>query len=123
MTNLLSQVTPLTRGLLWFCKDGIGPDQAFYKDIDYLLNGLLTATLKNVTSSSSHVLVSENFGQTLYVIIGTSISEKELESYFELIKTKLTAESDLILIDELNSFNQIQNLAPAEVKSKIHVIR
>ena len=123
MSNLLSQVTPLTRGLLWFCKDPIGPDQAFYKDVDYLLNGLLTATLKNVTTSSAHVLVSENFGQTLYVIIGTNISDRELESYFELIKTKLTAECDLILIDEINSFNKIQNLAPSEIKSKIHVIR
>ena len=85
MTNILSQVTPLTKGLLWLTTTPVSVDKSFYKDVDYLLNGLLTATLKKSEATGSHVLITENFGQSFYVIVGNEASDAELKNYFELL--------------------------------------
>lgn len=123
MINILSQVTPLTRGLLWITSGPVSVEKPFYKDVDYLLNGLLTATLKSSEAAGGHVLISENFGQTFYVIVGSDISDSELKNYFELIKPQLGGESNLLLIDEAQSFAKIQKLAPEEIKAKIQLIQ
>lgn len=123
MTNILSQVTPLTKGLLWITNSPISVEKPFYKDVDYLLNGLLTATLKTSEASGSHVLISENFGHTFYVIVGSEISDSEIKNYFELIKPQLAGESNILFIDECMSFAKIQKLAPEEIKSKIQLIQ
>jgi hypothetical protein len=122
MTSLLSQVTPLTRGLLWLSSGEVSLETPYYKDVDYLLNGLLTATLKASTADGGHVLLSENFGQPFYVLVANNFSEKEIASFFELIKTQLNEESNVLLIDEMDAFAKVQKLAPKEVKSKINLI-
>lgn len=122
MTNLLSQVTPLTKGLLWFTNGEITPEKAYYKDIDYLLNGLLTATLKSTASDGSHVLISENFGESFYVIVGHGVSEKALSNYFELIKPQMSEEKVLLVIDEANVLAGFKKIIPAEIQSKIQTI-
>ena len=122
MTSLLSQVTPLTKGLLWLTSGEFSLETNFYKDVDYLLNGLLTATLKASDANGGHVLLSENFGQPFYVLVANSFSEKEITSFFELIKSQLNEESNVLLIDEMEAFAKVQKLAPNEVKSKINLI-
>ncbi len=122
MINLLSQITPQTRGLLWFTNEALSADLRYYKDVDYLLNGLVTSTLSTSGSKSCHVLVGENFGQLFYVIIGQALPEKEIRSFFELIKPQMNDGSHLLLIDENQSFAKIQKLAPVELRSRIQVI-
>lgn len=122
MTSLLSQVTPLTKGLLWLSGGEVSLEMPYYKDVDYLLNGLLTATLKASAAEGGHVLLSENFGQPFYVLVANNYSEKEISSFFELIKTELNEESNILLIDEIEAFAKIQKIAPTEVKSKINLI-
>lgn len=117
--GLLSQVTPLTKGLLWLTEEPLSIEKSYYKQIDYLLNGLLTATLKASDSQKSHVLIAENFGHAFYVFVGTQISEPELKSFFDLVKVEMKSEQSLLLIDELKSTAKIQKLAPNEVRSKI----
>lgn len=123
MINILSQVTPLTRGLLWLTNGEIDKDKTFYKDVDYLLNGLLTATLRSSATNGAYVLVSENFGTPFYVIVGSTSHEKDIRNYFDLVRPQLSGENNLLLIDEENSFPLIQKLAPDDVKSKINVIK
>jgi hypothetical protein len=123
MISLLSQVTPLTKALLWFTKEPLSPALAYYKDVDYLLNGLLTSTLMTSENMSSYVLVSENFGNSFYVLIGQSLPEKEIQSFFDLIKPQMNDGNHIVLIDENASFGRIQKLAPVELKSKIQVIQ
>lgn len=123
MTNILSQVTPLTKGLLWLTSSPVSVDKSFYKDVDYLLNGLLTATLKNSEATGSHVLITENFGQSFYVIVGNEASDTELKNYFELLKPLMKDDNNIILIDESGSFAKIQKLAPEGLRSKIQVIQ
>lgn len=123
MTNILSEVTPLTRGLVWLTNSPISVEKSFYKDVDYLLNGLLTATIKNSEAKGSHVLVSENFGQSFYVIVGNEATDGELKNYFELLKPLMKEDSNILMIDESGSFSRIQKLAPDTIKSKIQVIQ
>lgn len=122
MTSLLAQVTPLTKGLLWLTSGEISSTSPYYKDIDYLLNGLLTATLQSSSAEGGHVLLSENFGNQFYVLVSNAFSEKEINSFFELVKTLLNDESNILLVDEAQAFGKIQNTAPKEVKSKINLI-
>lgn len=123
MTNILSEVTPLTRGLVWLTNSPVSVEKSFYKDVDYLLNGLLTATIKNSEAKGSHVLVSENFGQSFYVIVGNEATDSELKNYFELLKPLMKEDSNILMIDESGSFSKIQKLAPDSIKSKIQVIQ
>ncbi len=123
MTNILSQVTPLTKGLLWLTSSPVSVDKSFYKDVDYLLNGLLTATLKKSEATGPHVLITENFGQSFYVIVGNEATDGELKNYFELLKPVMKDDSNILLIDESGSFAKLQKLAPESIKSKIQVIQ
>ena len=123
MTNLLSQVTPLTKGLLWFTSGELSPEKSFYKDVDYLLNGLLTATLKSSSAEGSHVLISENFGQSFFVIVGNKVSEKEFNSYFNLINPQLTGEGNILLIDETGEFEKMSRPSVAQIQSRIQRVQ
>jgi hypothetical protein len=123
MTNILSQVTPLTKGLLWLTTTPASVDKSFYKDVDYLLNGLLTATLKKSDATGSHVLITENFGQSFYVIVGNEATDAELKNYFELLRPVMKDDNNILLIDESGSFAKIQKLAPEALRSKILTIQ
>ncbi len=122
MTDLLAQVTPLTKGIIWLTNGRVSAEKNFYKEIDYLLNGLLTATLAS-QPDLSHVLVSENFGQSLYVFAGSNAEAKDIESFMELIKSQLEAENNLLLIDEKDSFKDLRKSIPIELQNKIQVIQ
>ena len=121
MTKLIQKVTPLTRGLIWTCQNDLHAEAPFYKDIDYLVNGLLTASLVNNPEQHSRVIISENFGHNFYVLVGNKITDSEFSSYFNLIKNQLAGENHLLLVDENKSFQLVQKLAPQEVRSKILV--
>jgi hypothetical protein len=123
MTNLKQKVTPLTRGLIWTCTERIQPDLSNYRDIDYLVNGLITASLGQNPELECRVIISESFGEYFYLLMGKNITDKEFENFFNLIKTQLTGENHLLLVDENQSFERIQKLAPSEIKSKILVSR
>ncbi|MBA2405525.1 MAG: hypothetical protein H0V66_12185 [Bdellovibrionales bacterium] len=121
MTDLLAQVTPLTKGIIWITSGEITIQNKFYKEIDYLLNGLLTATL-NSTRSGSHVLLSENFGNNFYVLAG-NIESSSLKNYLELVKPHLNVENQVLLIDESDSFKDLKKSIPSELLNKIQPIQ
>jgi hypothetical protein len=121
MTDLLAQVTPLTKGIIWITSGEISTNNKFYKEIDYLLNGLLTATLKS-GPSSSHVLLSENFGSSFYVLAG-QVDKKNLASYLDLVNPHLSVENQVLLIDENDSFKDFKKSIPADIQNKIQLIQ
>lgn len=123
MTDLLTQVTPLTKGILWFTTSEASNNKRFYKDIDYLLNGLLTATRNASPEFKSHVLISENFGNSFYVLAGSHVSENDLRSYFDLVSTQLEGESEFLVIDETSSFAKFQKIIPAKLENKFRQIQ
>jgi hypothetical protein len=100
MNDLIKQVTPLTLGIIWFVKDESDLSNPHYREIDYLLDGLLTANLKVSKIDSSKVIVGQNFNKSLYVLILKEAKASEIQSYVSLFKKDLTAETDILVIDE-----------------------
>jgi len=121
MTDLLAQVTPLAKGIIWITSGEITSQNKFYKEIDYLLDGLLTATL-NSAPATTHVLLSENFGNNFYVLAG-SVEETHLKNYMDLVMPHLLDEDRVLLIDERDSFKNLKKSLPAELQNKIQPIQ
>jgi len=108
MTSLLDQITPLSRGIIWFPTTESIKNSSYFSEIDYLLNGLLTANLNYSTHFSSKLIIGENFKSPLYVMIIREIKEQEIESFITLIKKDLNTRNDITVIDETHSLLKIK---------------
>ena len=109
MSNLINQVTPLTRGIIWLAKDESEEINPLYQQIDYLLDGLLTSNLKTSHNVSSRVIVGKNFDKSFFVMIIREPKRQELESFLSLFQKELLPEDDIIVIDESQSFERIKS--------------
>jgi hypothetical protein len=122
MTDLLAQVTPLTKGIIWLTAGVPSVEKKFYKEIDYLLNGLLTATIR-ANQQSSNVLVGENFGRSFYVFSAPHPEVKDLINFLDLLRPQLADENNLFLIDETGSFQDLKQSIDQDVLNKIQPIQ
>ena len=109
MNELVKQVTPLTRGIIWLPKDELTAGNPHYTEIDYLLDGLLTANLRFTGETTSQVVIGQNFNQPLYVMIIKEIKASEIESYLSLVKPSLGPENDIIVIDEAERLPELKS--------------
>jgi hypothetical protein len=121
MNEIIEKVTPLTCGLVWLMKDQPSASTETYKAIDYLTDGLLTATLRDPPKKESYVLIGSNFGSSLYILLTHEMSKKELENFQILIKSDLAQESNILVIDENNSMAQLLKLASEELREKFRL--
>lgn len=110
MSKLLDQVTPLTRGIIWLTDNEKDVQNPHYKDIDYLLDGLLTANLEATTNVTSRVIVGSNFGKPFYVMVIKEVVRSEVESYLSLFEKELISENDFIVLDESKSYEKLKSL-------------
>jgi hypothetical protein len=101
MSDLIKQVTPLTRGIIWLVEDEKNTLNPYYSELDYLLNGLLTATLSQAIDMPSRVMVGENFSRSFVVMVANEIKSSDFDNYASLVKD-LGPEDNILLIDELN---------------------
>lgn len=108
MSELQRNVTPLTRGIIWFVEDEGDLNNPFYAEIDYLLDGLLTQNLQHSGSVSSRVIVGKNFNKSFYLMIVKERRREEIESFLSLFKNDLLAEEDILVIDQAVLFAQIK---------------
>jgi hypothetical protein len=122
MSDILNQVTPLSRGIIWLRKADSVLNSEHYKWIDYLLDGLLTASHEASSETSNCLLVGKNFGKDFYVFISQRLVEKELVSFFDLVGPSLGNEEDLLILDENESFAALNKLTPKEIQHKFRVI-
>lgn len=112
MSDLVKLVTPLTRGIIWLVKDPGNTANPHYNEIDYLLDGLLTANLKVAGVASNKVIVGSNFNQSLYVMIVNDVKSNEVQSFVSLFKD-LGPENDILVIDEWDGLSKMK----AELKT------
>jgi hypothetical protein len=119
MNNIISQVTPLTRGVLWFPGSNLVPDSDSYKALDYLLDGLITSSLNASESWDSRVIVGRSFNSSLYVLIVREFNNAEFDSFIRLIKPQLRSDNDLLVIDEAEVFQNIRTKVPKDISSQI----
>lgn len=108
MSDLINQVTPLTRGIIWLVKDETNVNNPYYGEIDYLLDGLLTANLKATSNLTSRVIIGTNFNNPLYVMVIKEIKQAEVSSFLTLVKNNLGPENDIIVIDEWDGFEKLK---------------
>lgn len=123
MNDLISKVTPLTRSIIWLTGPSISFSSESYKAVDYLLNGLLTASLKAQPEVNSRVIFSENFGHPLHVFITKEIVTSEYESFLKLLRKDVTQESGILVIDESASFQSLLQMSPEDIRSRLHLAK
>jgi hypothetical protein len=121
MNDILSKVTPLTRGIIWLRQGEFESGSTTYKSLDYLLNGLLSAGIKNNPDVSSHVMVSSNFHFPIHLFMVKELDHKEYESYLKLFSNNLTSENNILVIDETEGFQALLSKTPQEIKSLLHL--
>lgn len=121
MNDLIKEVTPLTRGIIWLLKEEASTKNPHYEAVDYLLDGLLTANLRTSQEVSSRVVVGQNFNHSLYVLIAKDIKQNELDSYLTLLKD-LGPENDILVIDEQNGFDKLRS-AVGKLSSHLRVMQ
>jgi hypothetical protein len=109
MSNLKSFVTPLTRGIIWFTNDETNSSNPHYGEIDYLLDGLLTANLRVGQEVSSRVIIGQNFDKPFYVLIIRTPKPSEIESFVSLFKKQLGPEDEVVVIDEWEGLRKLKN--------------
>jgi hypothetical protein len=107
MSSLLNQVTPLTKGILWLCP-ALSASDPQYEEIDYLVDGLLTASLEGNKGDVCQLIIGENFGRPFYVMIVKEPKEVELLSFLQLIKKDLGPENNIVVIDQKASLDNVR---------------
>ncbi len=109
MTSLLSIVTPLTTGIIWTVRGNPNPQLAYYRDLDYILDGLITSSLKEMPHRGSSVLVGKNFGKQLFVLITDGENQSEIANYLSLVEPLLKAESDIVVLDDAGLYSSLES--------------
>lgn len=123
MTDILSEVTPLSRGLIWLRTGEVTNSSLTYKCVDYLLDGLLTATTNASDAAPCGLLVGKNFGKDFYVFIPKpELAQNEFTSFYNLLSPLLTAEEDILIIDENESHAKLLKLTPDDIKKRFRII-
>lgn len=122
MSNLISSVTPQTAGILWLRPIEVSTTTPEYQAIDYLLDGLLTATSSSVIDSGSKVIIGKNFNRSLTVFIVTDETKpQEFESFFSLIKKDLKADDRILVVDDMNSYEKLRPKIPKDLLTHFHL--
>lgn len=122
MNDLVQEVTPLTRAIVWLKPAEVSQNDTNYKAIDYLLDGLLTATLKE-NSNATALLVGKNFDRQIYVFATTKDPRKnELESFLSLLEKELVSEDRILVVDDVDGRESFLRLIPQKLLPHFHVI-
>ena len=127
MNELVQEVTPLTRAIVWLRREDVSVQDPHYQAIDYLLDGLLTASLKE-NASSSALLVGRSYDRKLYVFATTGddhrkdSKKRELESFFTLLSKDINSEDRILLVDDVDGREAFLKLIPQKVSPHVHVI-
>jgi hypothetical protein len=111
MSKVLDLVTKSTLALIWLQKEPSAPTSELYRDVDYLLDGLLTSSLRD-TQPKNQVLMARNFGRPLYVVVLGSVVPVEIKNLMELAAKDLHAESEILVIDEIGGSKDLEKLLP-----------
>ena len=123
MSDLVQEVTPLTRAIVWLRPADISSQSAHYKDMDYLLDGLLTATLKE-NSAPSSLLVGRNFDKKLFIFSSEKEPvRKEWESFLSLLEKDLGSEEKILIVDDVEGRENLLKMVPQKLLSHFHLIK
>ncbi len=121
MNDLIQEVTPLTKAIVWLRPETLSSQDQHYKAIDYLLDGLLTATLKE-NNSPSFLLVGKSFNRQLFVFAIRESNQKDLNSFLSLVEKDMKAEDRILVVDDTEGREKFLKLVPQKIMSHFHVL-
>ena len=119
MNNLISKISPLTKAIIWLAPAPLNADSTSYKAVDYLLNGLLTSSLNAKDDLNSRLLLGDHFSDKLFVFITHNLNISDLHHFVALIEPVMTSENNVLLIDELNKFEELSKNLPTAIKNSL----
>ena len=121
MNDLIQEVTPLTKAIVWLRPESISAQNPHYKAIDYLLDGLLTATLRE-NNSQSFLLVGKNFNRQIFIFASQNPQQKELDSFLSLIEKEMKSEDRILVVDDIEARENFLKLVPQKLVSYFHIL-
>lgn len=119
MNNLISKISPLTKAIIWLAPAPLNNEGTSYKAIDYLLNGLLTSSLNANEDLNSRLLLGDHFSDKIFVFITHNLNPSDLNHFVTLIGPVMTSENNVLLIDELNKFEELSKILPPAIKNSL----
>lgn len=123
MSDFLSLITPHTTGIIWLPAGEINLNDPYYKSVDYILNGLLTAGIEQLSGLNSQVIIGKNFNHPIYVLIAKDLVPKELASFYSLFEKELKLESKILVIDEKDKFDQLQKHSSKDIIPRFQLVK
>lgn len=123
MNEIIGLVTPNTRAIIWLPGEVIISESETYRQVDYLLDGLLTATLNTTAENSSLLLLGNSFNSPLHVFIVRKTVDKEVQGFITLISKELTGENRILVIDEASKLREVLKNIPKDIQSKLHQLK
>lgn len=123
MSDLVSEVSPLTRAIVWLRPPEVSSSDIHYQSIDYLLDGLLTASLKE-NSKTSALLVGRNFDRNIFIFATTKDPKKnEFESFLSLLEKELATGDRVLVVDDVEGRESFLRLVPQKLLPHFQVIK
>lgn len=119
MNKLISKVSPLTKAIIWLTAKPIDFNTESYRAIDYLLDGLLTSSINANSHLSSRVLIGEQFGKQLHIYIAHEVNSSEFKHFLRLIEGNINTENNILIIDEVNQFDELIKYLSPTLKNNI----
>lgn len=123
MNNLLKQITPNTKGVIWISPEIDDVQSYYFKTLDYLLNGLYSATKLANPEAKDHTFVGDSFGRSVYVYVAKEFKNDSLKNFFSLFDQSLTDDQRIIWISENQSLEGIYDKLPKDFTSKITLFK
>ena len=119
MNNLISKISPLTKAIIWLAPAPLNAETASYHAVDYLLNGLLTSSLNANAQLNSRLLLGDHFSDKLFVFITHNLNASDINHFVGLIGPVMNSENNILLIDELNKFEELSKNLPTNIKNSL----
>lgn len=118
MSDLRSSVGPSTKSLIWLAPAEAPKSHPHFGEIDYLLDGLLTATFSQTELKATTILGS-NFGENLFVFFAPQDVAAELKSYVELMEKNLKEADEILVIDDRNGYESFSSSIPKPLRPRL----
>lgn len=121
MSDLIAEVSPAVRAILWIPASAPKSSDATYKSVDYLLDGLLTAKFKHDENLQGQVLLGTSFGKNLYIYISEGLETKDLKNLKTLLKPELVDDAEILVVNESDKKLNLDDWKK-ELPSKMRVL-
>lgn len=118
MSELRKTVKPQTKSIIWLSPKEAPKSHLHFSEIDYLLDGLLTATFSQKELKATTIL-GRNYRENFFVFVAPEIKSKELKSFIELMEKNLNEEDEILVVDDRNEIDGLSSQIPKAIRPRL----